>query len=103
MLAGISNEQYLILRADLFEKFAHLFRGCQRRFIEHVKMFLCGVGIAAAGEEALQRVGRNTGIVELPRCAGGGGESLDGIAILFRSLTDAFEGRGLSRTSQSTH
>jgi hypothetical protein len=59
MLAGVANQQYLILRADLIQEVTHLLRRCQRGFIDHIEMFVRGIagGLqAVAREEALQRV-----------------------------------------------
>jgi hypothetical protein len=51
----------------------------------------------AARKEPLERIGGNAGVAELTGSAGGRGETLDGIATLFRSLADTFQGRSFAR------
>ena len=49
-------------------------------------------------KEALQRVGGDSSIAELPRGTGGRGETLNCIAVLFRSLTDGVRAPSFYRT-----
>ena len=99
MLAGIADEQHLVLRADLVEEIPHLLRRCQRGFIDHIEMLARRVIVVAmaAGKKALQGVGGNARVAELAGGAGGRGEALDRIAALLRSLADACQGRSLAR------
>src|SRR5271154_343596 len=55
-------------------------------------MFLRRVGsMLAARKKALQRIGGDACIAELPSGAGGRGEALDDIAVLLRALPNTFQ------------
>src|SRR6185437_676236 len=86
MLADVSNEQHLILRANLTKEISHLLGRYQRGFIDHIKMLCCWVCGLAAGKKALQGVGIDACVAELSSCTRGRGEALDRVAIPFRSF-----------------
>ena len=108
VLTAISDEQYFVLWTDLFEKFPHLFRRCQGRFIDQIEMpggSISRLSVTAC-EETLQRIGRYAGVAELLRRAGGRCEALDLIAVPFSALPHHGQGRGFSNsgtTMQSLH
>ena len=43
MLAGVADEQHPVLRADLFEEVAHLFRAGKAGLIDHIEVSAAGV------------------------------------------------------------
>jgi hypothetical protein len=76
MLAGVSNEQNFVLRADLLEELPHLLGGRQRRFINHVQVLLSWIAIPASGKETLQSIGGYANVAELLRGTGGWSKTL---------------------------
>ena len=78
MLAGVADQQNLVLRADLVEEVPHLLRRCERGFIDHIEMLLRRVvgGLQAARKKALQGVGGDASIAELVRGAARSAQSL---------------------------
>ena len=71
MLADIADDEYSILRSDLFKEVAHLPGAGQTRLVEHVEMpaAVATVGLipSPAGEESLQRRGMDTRVAKLAR------------------------------------
>ena len=104
MLADIADDEYSILRSDLFKEVAHLPGAGQTRLVEHVEMPAAGatVGLipSPAGEESLQRRGMDTRLAKLARRPRSRSKTLYGEAGAFRALADHGESCRFTGTGQ---
>ncbi len=104
MLTDIPDEKHavIVVGTNPFKEIAHLVGAGKARFIDEVEMFLfrC-IWVRAAGEESLQSSGMDSCLIQLPRGARGGGESLNLVALRFSSGADHRKGRCLARAGES--
>ena len=95
MLADVADQKHLVMGTKPRKELAHLVGAGKARFIDKVEVLsLCYVWICSAGEEPLQGSGFNSCLIQLSRGAGGWGEALNLIALLFRGAADDCEGAG---------
>src|SRR6266700_2280231 len=104
MLADIADDEYSILRSDLFEEVAHLPGAGQTRLVEHVEMPAGGATVGLipfpAGEKSLQRRGMDARLAKLASRPRSRSKTLYGEAGAFRALADHGESCRFTGTGQ---
>ena len=64
MLAGITDQEHPILRAETVQEVVHLSGARETRLVDHVQMLLSVVRRLASCEMSLQRAGGNPGLCQ---------------------------------------
>src|ERR1700731_215655 len=92
MLADIADQKHLVMGTKPRKELAHLVGTGKARFIGKVEaLSLSYVWVCGAGQEALQRSGFNSCLIQLSRGAGGRGEALNLIPPALRGTADGSE------------
>jgi hypothetical protein len=88
MLAHVANEQDAVVGRKAVEERLQLSRAGETRFVEHVEVSAVAVCLVRAYEMPLQGAGRDAGLFQLLRRAGGGREAFGLIAVSLGRLAE---------------